>query len=102
MTITIPDDKARDLLADLPASTTAAMTELKEKLKEGLDRSRNLTADELNLVLAVLDGAGVHQVQVIAEAVSIDPVRGLHLFRSAQSKLRTIHSRTLAREQGRG
>ena len=110
MQITISDEKARDLLADLPASTTTTVTELKDKLKEGLTRNVMLSADELDMVLVVLDAMTPAKLEADYKAVNesmgrqapIDATVMLARFRSAQSKLRTIHVRQLAREQGRG
>lgn len=104
MTITIPDDKAKQLLASLPNSPIA--NELKVKLADGLDRSRNMSADELDMVLVVLDAMTPAKLEAIYKPYRnerpIDAVVMLSRFRSAQSKLRSIHARQYAREQGRG
>lgn len=102
MTITIPEDRALALLAQLP--NTAEAEELKGKLRAGLDKSKNLVAKELELVLAILERQKPEWLPTHAMGTSQenDGAMLLHRLRSAQSKLRTLYARQAAREQGRG
>ena len=100
MTITVPDDMAKALLAELEGQRSRTQEALKTKLQAGLKRERQLTADELALVLFVLDAGNPTALAVgmgadrMAETVA--------RFRSAQAKIRTLHSAQVERETREG
>lgn len=91
MTIQIPDTQARVLLTQLP--DTPEGRDLRAKIEENMDRSRTLTADELDAVVHVVASADQHINERSDQALQL---------RTALPKLRAIYARQRAREQGRG
>jgi len=96
MTITVPDDQAKQLLDELTGSRSAAARDLTAKLKAGLARNKGLTTDELQVVLHVLDSVA-HQV--LPEPDGMTRVDFVLVWRSAAAKVRALWTTQKEREQ---
>lgn len=99
MNITVPDDKARALLAELSGLQKPTTEDLKAKLRAGLTREKQLAAVEIETVLAVLDSVNIVSVPPPA-GVSHDDF--LTRWRAAQAKLRTLLAQQQDRERREG